>query len=77
MGNLNVEQVKAEMDAAAEVAEKEFKAMAQNITVPVARWMQKHYMKAGYKRLGKVMVAFAKAMEKTTEKDWAEADSEE
>jgi len=49
-----------EMDAAADVADKELKAMAQIISIPVARWFAEHYRKAGHKRLGRVLVQFAK-----------------
>jgi hypothetical protein len=64
------------MDKAAEVAEKEFKAMSQHLTVPMARWWLKHYGKAGHKRLGRIMVQHAKTMEKTTPNQWADADVE-
>jgi hypothetical protein len=63
------------MDKAAEDAEKEFKAMSQHITVPIARWWSQHYMKAGHKRLGRMMVQYAKAMEKTNPTHWANADA--
>ena len=65
------------MDKAAEVAEQEFKAMSQHITVPMARWWLKHYLKAGHKRLGRMMVQHAKAMEKTQPAQWADADKKE
>ena len=65
------------MDKAAEVAEQEFKAMSQHITVPMARFWLKHYGKAGHKRLGRMMVQHAKAMEKTTPSQWADADEKE
>jgi hypothetical protein len=67
----------AEMDKAAQEAEKELKAMSQHITVPIARWWQKHYLKAGHKRLGRIMVAHAKAMDKTDPSKWADADEKE
>ena len=62
------------MDKAAVIAEQEFKAMSQHITVPMARWWLKHYGKAGHKRLGRMMVQYAKAMEKTNPTQWADAD---
>jgi hypothetical protein len=62
------------MDKAAAVAEQEFKAMSQHITVPMARWWLQHYSKAGHKRLGRMMVQHAKAMEKTNPTQWADAD---
>lgn len=63
-----------EMDKAAQDAEAELKMMSQHVTVPMARWWLKNYMKAGHKRLGRVMVAHAKAMEKTGPSQWAEDD---
>jgi len=66
-----------EMDKAAQEAEKELKAMSQHMTVPIARWWQKHYLKAGHKRLGRIMVAHAKAMAGTTPARWADADEKE
>jgi len=56
----NMEEKMKEMDAAADVADKELKAMAQIISIPVARWFAEHYRKAGHKRLGRVLVQFAK-----------------
>jgi geranylgeranyl pyrophosphate synthase len=67
----------AEMDKAAHEAEKELKAMSQHMTVPIARWWHKHYLKAGHKRLGRMMVAHAKAMAGTTPDQWADADEKE
>jgi hypothetical protein len=67
----------AEMDKAAQEAEKELKAMSQHITVPIARWWQKNYLKAGHKRLGRIMVAHAKAMHGTTPAQWADEDKKE
>ena len=68
------EAMMAEMDHAAQKAEQELKAMSQHLTVPMARWFQKHYLVAGHKRLGRILVAHAKAMDKTGPKDWADAD---
>ena len=48
------------MDAAALEANKELRQMNQNETVMIARWFKKHYLKAGHKRLGRVLVQFAK-----------------
>jgi hypothetical protein len=63
------------MDAAALVAETELRAMSQHVTVPVARWFLKHYAQAGHKRLGRLMVSYAKAMKDTTPANWADADN--
>lgn len=60
-----------DMDAAAIVAEEAFKAMPQTTTAPVARWWLEHYAKAGHKRLGRMMVTFAKNMANTKPKDLA------
>ena len=70
-------EMMAAMDEAAMVAEQEFKAMSQHLTVPVARWFEKHYGKAGHKRLGRMIVQFAKAMKHTKPDQWADADKED
>ena len=70
-------EMMANMDRAAEEAEKELKAMSQHVSVPMARWWQNHYMKAGHKRLGRVLVAHAKAMVGTKPENWADADEKE
>ena len=67
------EEQKVAMDAAGEAAAKELMAMDQNITVPMARWFMNHYAKAGHKRLGRALVAFAKEMKDTGPKNWATA----
>ncbi len=52
-----------QMDAAAEIALNELRdEMPQTVTVPIARWWAKHYMKAGHKRLGRGLVQLAKNM---------------
>jgi hypothetical protein len=66
-----------EMDKAAQDAETEFKKMSQHVTVPVARWWKDHYLKAGHKRLGRMVVAFAKAMEKTGPTQWADEEKDD
>ncbi len=60
----------AEMDLAAELFEKELQSMPQTITVPFARLWKAHFMKAGHKRLGRIMVAHAKATDKMKDKDF-------
>ena len=67
------EEQKEAMDAASEVAVKELLSMDQSITVPVARWWLHHYTKAGHKRLGRALVAFAKEMKDTGPENWATA----
>jgi len=74
---LDNEEMAKRMDEAALVAEREFKSMSQHETVPVARWFARNYQKAGHKRLGRMIVAFAKAMEKTGPSQWAGKDVED
>lgn len=82
-------KIGVEMDAAAEVAMTEFRAMSQHDTVPMARWcpmrpstlcqdtmLIEALRKAGHKRLGRGVVAFAKAMKGTGPDQWADKDSE-
>jgi hypothetical protein len=58
------------MDEAADKAKAEFDKLSQHVTVPMARWWFNNYMAAGHKRLGRIMVAHAKAMKNSTEKNW-------
>ena len=49
------------MDEAAEVAADELEEIQKTTDISkVANWMKKHYMKAGYKRLSKVLLAYTK-----------------
>lgn len=52
--------VLAEMDAAAEEAERDLATVDQAAVKAVAVWWMKWYMKAGHKRLGRIMVKLAK-----------------
>jgi hypothetical protein len=52
--------VLAEMDAAAEEAEKDLATLDQAAVEVIAAWWSKWYMKAGHKRLGRIMVRLAK-----------------
>ncbi len=52
--------VLAEMDSAAEEAEKDLATLDQAAVEAVAAWWLKWYMKAGHKRLGRLMVKVAK-----------------
>ncbi|MGA2783419.1 MAG: hypothetical protein ABSF09_01790 [Candidatus Bathyarchaeia archaeon] len=52
--------VLAEMDAAAGEAEKDLKTIDQAAVETIAAWWLKWYMKAGHKRLGRIMVKLAK-----------------
>jgi hypothetical protein len=52
--------VLAEMDTAAEEAEKDLATLDQAAVETIAAWWAKWYMKAGHKRLGRIMVKLAK-----------------
>jgi hypothetical protein len=52
--------VLAEMDAAAGEAEKDLGTLDQAAVQDIAAWWAKWYMKAGHKRLGRIMVKLAK-----------------
>ncbi|HKM50044.1 MAG: hypothetical protein ABSD41_01890 [Candidatus Bathyarchaeia archaeon] len=52
--------VLAEMDAAAGEAEKDLNTIDQAAVETIAAWWLKWYMKAGHKRLGRIMVKLAK-----------------
>jgi len=52
--------VLAEMNAAAEEAEKDLATLDQAAVETIAAWWAKWYMKAGHKRLGRIMVRLAK-----------------
>lgn len=52
--------VLAGMDAAGEEAEKDLATLDQAAIKTVAAWWQKWYLKAGHKRLGRIMVRIAK-----------------
>ncbi len=58
------EQIMAEMDASAEVADKEFYDMCEKFDKledralkSIVAWMRRHRLTAGYKRLGKILLA--------------------
>ncbi len=53
--------VLAKMDAAAEEAEKDLGTLDRAAIEVVAAWWLKWYMKAGHKRLGRIMVRVAKS----------------
>jgi hypothetical protein len=52
--------VLAQMDAAAREAERDLATLDQAAVQTVAAWWSKWYMKAGHKRLGRIMVKAAK-----------------
>jgi len=47
------------MDDAATEAENELSDIPGEVVVPVANWLKKWYMKAGYKRLGRILLESA------------------
>lgn len=53
--------VLAEMDAAAVEAEKDLSTVDQAAVETVAAWWAKWYLKAGHKRLGRLLVKIAKS----------------
>lgn len=55
------DQDRQAMDDAAVEAENELNAgdYPDEVVLPVARWMQKWFPKAGYKRLGRILVGIA------------------
>ena len=53
--------VLAEMDAAAEEAERDLSTLDQATVERIAAWWLKWYMTAGHKRLGRILVRIAKA----------------
>lgn len=50
------EQIKAEMNLAADIAKKDLKNVPAAHIKTVAAWVEKHYMTAGYKRLCRVLM---------------------
>ena len=52
--------VLAEMDAAAKEAEKDLATLDQTAVQTIAAWWSKWYLKAGHKRLGRIMVRLSK-----------------
>lgn len=52
--------VLAQMDAAAEEAEKDLATLDRAAVQTIAAWWSKWFMKAGHKRLGRIMVKVAK-----------------
>jgi hypothetical protein len=55
--------VLAKMDEAAEEAEKDLATLDEKAVEALAAWWLKWYMKAGHKRLGRLMVKFAKKLQ--------------
>ncbi len=58
------ETLLASMDEAAQKAKEEFDQMPEDVKKVISQWMRKWYLKAGYRRLGRIAVAYAKSMDK-------------
>lgn len=52
------EQMLADMDAAAKIAEEELKNISKESLEPVVGWIRKYYGKAGYKRLCRILLRY-------------------
>jgi len=57
------EEILKGMDEAAEKAKDDFNTLPEETRKLAAAWMRKWYLKAGYKRLGRFLVAYAKSYE--------------
>ncbi len=62
-------QILAGMDEAAEQAKEDFKTLPEETRHLAAAWIKKWYLKAGYKRLGRFLVSYAKEQEKKEKAD--------
>jgi hypothetical protein len=51
------------MDKAANEAEKDLESIPNESLVAMGKWFRKWYLKAGYKRLGKILVNIAKKLD--------------
>lgn len=61
-------QILANMDQAAVQAKQEFTAFPEEAKQLMSEWMRNWYLKAGYRRLGRIMVAYAKDQSKEKNK---------
>lgn len=67
MGTEDKEAMVAQMDAAAKEAKAELDQLKKWTPAAVGAWMGKWYLKAGYKRLAKVIRAYAPKEEAPSE----------
>lgn len=58
------EEILRGMDEAAKQAAEDFKTLPEETKKLAAAWVRKWYLKAGYKRLGRYLVSYAKEQEK-------------
>jgi alkylhydroperoxidase/carboxymuconolactone decarboxylase family protein YurZ len=61
------EELMASMDEAARQAKEEFDKLPEETRKLASAWIRKWYLKAGYRRLGRIAVSFAKEREKKPE----------
>jgi len=62
------EEILRGMDEAAAQAREDFKTLPDEVRRQAAAWVRKWYLKAGYKRLGRFLVSYAKEQEKKADK---------
>ena len=48
------------MDMAAGAAEKELQTLSEEVVRTMAQWWAKWYMRAGHKRLGRILATYSK-----------------
>lgn len=58
------EEILRGMDEAAKLAKVDFDQLPEDIKKQASTWLRKWYGKAGYKRLGRLLVGYAKEQEK-------------
>ena len=58
------EEILAGMDEAARLAKDDFDKLSDDTKKTVSAWLRKWYLKAGYRRLGRILVGYAKEVEK-------------
>lgn len=54
------EEDKQAMDDAAIDAENDLNNYPDEVVLPMVEWWNKHFMKAGHKRLGRILIGIAK-----------------
>lgn len=58
------ESLFANMDEAAPKAKEEFNQIPEHVKKVFSTWMRKWCLKAGYRRLGRIAVSYAKSLQK-------------
>ncbi len=58
------EEILRGMDEAAKQAKADFMTLPEDVRKGAAAWVRKWFLKAGYKRLGRFLVSYAKELEK-------------